>query len=82
MFYCISEVPETEDTADSYIENLDPELEALLKTSAPKTEHSPEKITVRLQYEHNYSTLSERTRTIAERLGKPMKLIIMDVKKV
>lgn len=73
------ELDDDEDEEAGAIENLDPELEALLHSTPNRVVHEPEKITIKLQYVLDDSNFSEKQKRLAEKLVKPMKMIIMDV---
>ncbi|KAI8050148.1 ubiquitin-2 like Rad60 SUMO-like-domain-containing protein, partial [Gilbertella persicaria] len=74
------EAQELPSIPDAQIEDLDPELAALLENSQnkPETHSEPQKISIRLQYQHNLAELSEKSKSLVEKLMKPIKIIIMD----
>lgn len=61
------------------IEDLDPELAALLNETTSSNSIQPLKVTVRLHYVHNFETVSDRAKEVLQGLVKPVKVILMDV---
>ncbi|KAG2235038.1 hypothetical protein INT48_008961 [Thamnidium elegans] len=55
------------------LEDLDPELEAYLKESADSNQSQPLKVTMRLQYTHNFTNISGRAMEMIQTLMKPVK---------
>jgi hypothetical protein len=66
------------------IEDLDPSLQALLSESSnePTSAHQPQKISIKLQYVHNFTNVSNRVQEVITKLLKPIKIIIMDVSSI
>ncbi|KAI9275064.1 hypothetical protein EDC94DRAFT_591974 [Helicostylum pulchrum] len=60
------------------LEDLDPELEAYLRESADSNQSQPLKVTMRLQYTHNFTDISGRAMEMIQTLMKPVKVIIMN----
>lgn len=58
---------------------MDPELEAFLKEAGEHNHRKPLKVTMRLQYLHNFTDLSAQAMEMIQILMKPVKVIIMDV---
>ncbi|KAI8327835.1 hypothetical protein BD560DRAFT_417646 [Blakeslea trispora] len=56
--------------------DLDPELAAALN----KVEQTavPQKVTIKLQYQHNFTSISEKSQQLLTKLMKPIKVMIMD----
>lgn len=61
------------------IEDLDPELAALMNESTSTSSTQPLKVTVRLHYVHSFEVTTERAQEILKTLMKPVKVILMDV---
>lgn len=65
---------------DDGIEDLDPDLAAFLTESTATSINQPEKITIKLQYViPKQQLVNEAFERIAEKLQKPMKVIVMNV---
>lgn len=85
FFFLTSELSDEDEEDDDVIvpgaelEDLDPELEAYLKESADSNQSQPLKVTLRLQYTHNFTDVSGRAMEMIKTLMKPVKVIIMDV---
>ncbi|KAI7882302.1 ubiquitin-2 like Rad60 SUMO-like-domain-containing protein [Mucor mucedo] len=60
------------------IEDLDPELAALMNESTSTSSTQPLKVTVRLHYVHSFEVTTERAQEILKTLMKPVKVILMD----
>ncbi|KAG2196575.1 hypothetical protein INT47_004878 [Mucor saturninus] len=60
------------------IEDLDPELAALMNESTTTSSTQPLKVTVRLHYVHSLEVTTERAQEILKSLMKPVKVILMD----
>lgn len=73
------EIEEEIAIAETDIDDLDPELAALLKESSSSDSTQPLKVTVRLHYVHNLEVASDRAKEILQHLMKPVKVILMDV---
>jgi hypothetical protein len=65
---------------DTAIEDLDPDLAALLSSPSSLTqERQAQKIQLKIQYVHNLASISDKTKLVLDALMKPIRIFVMDV---
>ncbi|CAO3656207.1 unnamed protein product [Mucor hiemalis] len=73
-----NDVEEEISLADDDIEDLDPELAKLLREMPSTHARKASKVSIRINYVHNFTDLSESTKAVMDKLIKPVKIIILD----
>ncbi|KAI8378731.1 ubiquitin-2 like Rad60 SUMO-like-domain-containing protein [Choanephora cucurbitarum] len=63
-------------TDDDIDVDLDPELAAAYVSHRSDVE--PQKVTIKLQYQHNFTSISEKSQHLLAKLMKPIKVVIMN----